>query len=80
MTTLLLLLGCGQPAHLQYDFGRAYNESLAVQATRDRASAADDAYAIGGAEALATRANALKAATDAEKATPTVTATVGSSK
>lgn len=80
MITLLLIVACGQPAHMQYDFGRSFNESLAVQATRDRASAAADAYGIGGAEALLTRENARKAATDIEKGTPTVTATVDSKK
>lgn len=76
----LLLLACGQPAHLQYDFGRSFNEAIAVQSTRDRASVTEDAYGIGGAEALSTRENARKAATDAEKGVPTVTASVEASK
>jgi hypothetical protein len=74
MTLALLLLGCGQATHLQYDYGRAFGESFATQATLDRASAANDGYAIGGAEALATRENARDAATDTEGGTPTVTA------
>jgi hypothetical protein len=80
MITALLLLGCGQAPHLQYDYGRAFNESFATQATLDRQSAAKDGYALGGAEALITRENARKAATDTEGATPTVTATVESGK
>ena len=76
MITLLFVLGCGQPTHMQYDFGRSYNESLTTQSTLDRASAVDDAYAIGGAEALITRENARKASNDVEKGVPTVTATV----
>ncbi len=78
MITLLLGLGCGQPTHLQYDFGRAYGEATTTQATLDRQSAADDAYPIGGAEALITRENARKAATDKEVGVPTVTAKVES--
>lgn len=76
MITLLFVVGCGQPTHMQYDFGRAYNESLTTQVTLDRASAVDDAYAIGGAEALITRENARKAATDKEVGVPTITAKV----
>lgn len=68
--------GCGQPAHLQYDFGRAYAESLTTQATINRASAANDAYPLGGVDALQTRENARKASTDQETAAPTVTAKV----
>ena len=80
MITLFLAVGCGQPAHIQYDYGRAFNEAISTQATRDRASASDDAYAIGGAEALATRENARKAATDTEKGIPTITASVDTKK
>lgn len=76
----LMLLACGQPAHMQYDFGRSFNESIAVQSTRDRASVATDAYGIGGAEALRTRENARKAATDTEKGIPTITASVETKK
>ena len=77
---LLLALGCGQPAHLQYDFGRAYAEALNTQGTLDRESAHNDAYPISGAEALLARENALKAATDLETGLPTVTATTESGK
>ncbi len=77
MIAILTLLACGQPAHLQYDFGRSYTESIATQSTLDRASASSDAYALAGKDALATREQVRKAATDTEKGTPTVTATVG---
>lgn len=80
MITLLLVLACGQPTHLQYDFGRAYSEALNTQATLDRESVKNDAYPISGEEALAARANALKAASDEEEGAPTVTATVESGK
>ena len=77
ITVLLMLAACGQPAHLQYDFGRSYNESVALQGTLDRASAVDGAYAIAGAEALKVREATRAAATDKEKGVPTVTASVG---
>ncbi len=76
MIAILTLLACGQPAHLQYDFGRSFTEATATQATLDRASASEDAYELAGKDALATREQVRKAATDAEKGTPTVTATV----
>ncbi len=77
MITLLGILACGQPTHIQYDFGRSYHEAAAVQGTLDRASAANADYELAGIDALASREQARKAATDAEKGTPTVTATVG---
>lgn len=77
MMLTYLLFACGQPAHLQYDFGRAYTEATAVQATLDRASAVDGAYAIGGAEALKIREASRAAVVDKEKGNPTVTASVG---
>lgn len=77
MITLLVLLACGQPAHMQYDFGRSIHEAAAVQGTLDRASASGDDYTLAGIDALQSREQARKAATDAEKGTPTVTATVG---
>ena len=76
MLVSTLFLACGQPAHMQYDFGRSFNESVALQGTLDRASAANAAYPLGGAEALKVREATRSAATDKEKGTPTVTATV----
>ena len=77
MTLILsMFFACGQPAHMQYDFGRSFNESVALQSTLDRASAADGAYPLGGAEALKVREATRSAATDKEKGNPTVTATV----
>lgn len=73
---LSTFFACGQPAHMQYDFGRSYNESVALQSTLDRATAADAAYKLGGAEALLVREATRSAATDKEKGNPTVTATV----
>ncbi len=80
MTLLFFVLGCGQPTHLQYDFGRSYYEALNTQATLDRESVKNDAYPISGEEALAARANTLKAMSDEEKGDPTVTATVEGQK
>ena len=77
MITLLAILACGQPAHMQYDFGRSYHEAASIQATLDRASAANADYELAGIDAMQSREQARKAATDTEKGTPTVTATVG---
>jgi hypothetical protein len=52
--------GCAQPLHLQYDFGRAYTDSLQIQANLARPSVANAAYAISGTEAILIRENVLK--------------------
>jgi hypothetical protein len=51
---------CAQPLHLQYDFGRAYTQSLQVQANLDRPTAAQSVYPLGGTEALLIRENVIK--------------------
>jgi hypothetical protein len=63
---LLALTGCAQPLHQQYDFGRAYTESLQIQADLSRQSAAQSAYALSGAEGIALRQRATEESTDAE--------------
>lgn len=56
MTLLLVLItGCAQPTHLQYDFGRAYYTSLKVQADLARPSVAEAMYPLSGAEATEIR-------------------------
>lgn len=55
------IAGCAQPLHLQYDFGRAYSDSLAVQANLDRPTAAEATYPLTGAEAMLIRENVVKA-------------------
>lgn len=57
---LLPLFGCAQPVHLQYDFGRAYTESLRTQANLDRPTVAQSIYPLSGTEAILIRANVEK--------------------
>lgn len=54
---LLPLGGCAQPLHLQYDFGRAYTQSMQIQANLDRPTAVGANYPLTGAEALLIHAN-----------------------
>ena len=51
-----LASGCIRPNRLQYDYGRAYSESFAVQGDISRASVKDNVPAISGVEGLALRA------------------------
>ncbi len=66
---LLGLAGCASPTHLQYDFGRAYTDTLAIQSDLQRASAAGDAYPFGGIEGLELRQRVTEETTDAESGT-----------
>ena len=64
--TLLLLLACAQPVHMQYDFGRASWESARIQADLSRASVADSVYPLSGKEAQLMRENVEKSSSDGE--------------
>jgi hypothetical protein len=66
MTLLLLFVACAQPHHLQYDFGRAYWESAALQADLSRASVAQSIYPLSGEEGVKLRENVVKASTNEE--------------
>jgi hypothetical protein len=77
MILALLLAACGQPAHMQYDFGRAYADSLELQAQLDRPGAAAAQYALGGSEGLDVRMRAKEAATEKSTGTSSITAKVG---
>ncbi len=57
---LPILGACVQPYHLQYDYGRAYTESMQLQANLDRPTAATSAYPLDGTEAVVIRANVIK--------------------
>ena len=59
---LALIAGCGQPVHLQYDLGRAYEAAWETQSDLTRPTVADEAYPVSGTEALAVRQNAEKEA------------------
>ena len=57
---LACVAGCAQPLHLQYDFGRAYTDSLQIQSNLARPGVANSDYALSGAEAILIRENVLK--------------------
>lgn len=76
MMFLTLLLACAQPTHLQYDFGRAFNDTLRLQGDLTRASVADDAYTVEGSEALLLRENQRKAMAQKTTGTPQATDSV----
>jgi hypothetical protein len=63
---------CKPPLHLQYDFGRAYVETLRLQADRTRPSAAHEAYQIYGLEGIGIRQNVQLESGDAESGEATV--------
>lgn len=62
----LAAVGCTSPTHLQYDFGRAYTQSVSAQADLTRPSVADMEHPLGGVEAAAIRLQARKATSDEE--------------
>ncbi len=66
-----LLVGCGQPSHLGYDFGRAYTEAVTAQADLTRPSVASSEYMLEGSEASKIRMQLEEATTD--KAEPVIT-------
>lgn len=60
LVLLCSLAGCAQPLHLQYDFGRAYTQSMQTQANLDRPTVAQSVYPLSGTEALLMRENVVK--------------------
>lgn len=66
MLLLAVFSGCAQPLHLQYDHGRAFEQTLAMQADRTRPAAVDAAYPLSGAEADAMRRQVEVATGDEE--------------
>lgn len=62
----LLMVGCGQPKHLQYDFGHSYTTSFRQQADLGRPGVAKAAYPLSGEEGLALRKSVVKETTDEE--------------
>lgn len=65
-----LAMGCGYPRHLQYDYGRSFQQSLTQQADLTRPSAANGAYPLSGVDGLEMRARVQEVTTDAESAAP----------
>lgn len=66
LAAALLLAGCAQPTHLQYDFGRASAAAFRTQADLGRASVANAQYPLSGDEGLALRQAVVKKTTDEE--------------
>jgi len=58
LALITALFGCSTPHHLQYDHGRAFQDTMAIQADRSRPSVAQATYALSGDEALALSENA----------------------
>jgi hypothetical protein len=58
--------GCIRPNRLQYDYGRAYSESFAVQTDISRASVKDNVPALSGVEGLALRQAVVEETTTAK--------------
>lgn len=65
--TIALLAGCGEPTHMQYDFGRCYAEAFAIQSDLSRTSAEGMQYPLTGVEGLEVRARVEEATTDTEE-------------
>lgn len=61
-----LAAGCMQPLHLQYDYSRAYTQTMTIQADLTRESVADSDYVLSGIEGLELRQRATESATDEE--------------
>ncbi len=61
-----LASGCIRPNRMQYDYGRAYSESFAVQADTSRASVKDNTPALSGVEGMALRAAVVEETTAAK--------------
>ena len=79
MTPILLLavgLGCTQPLHLQYDYGRAFTESMAIQADLTRESVAESGYALSGDEGLELRQRVFEMSTDEESGETETTSSI----
>lgn len=76
MMLLALLVGCAQPVHLQYDFGRSMADATRIQGDLTRPSVADDAYTVEGSEALLLRDNQRAQMAQKITGTPTSVASV----
>jgi hypothetical protein len=64
--------GCASPLHLQYDYGRAYTQSILSQADLTRPSVANSQYSLYGTEAEAIRIRVREKTTDEEEQTATM--------
>ena len=74
---MLALVGCGSPAHLQYDHGRASSQAFAAQGNLARPEVVDSAVPLQGPEALQIRQSVHETATDANSGKPEVVKETG---
>lgn len=65
--------GCKPPLHLTYDYGRAYVETLRLQADLQRPSVVSEAYMLYGAEGVKIRVNVQTMTTEEETGEATLT-------
>lgn len=66
LTAGLLASACKPPLHLSYDFGRAFIETLTVQADFTRPSVVGETYHLYGVEGVQIRLNVEAQATAKE--------------
>ena len=59
--------GCKPPLHLGYDYGRAFVETLRVQADLTRPSVQQAGYSLYGIEAAQIRVNVQTQSSDVER-------------
>lgn len=72
-----LVSGCASPLHLQYDYGRAYTESIVAQADLTRPAVAESQYSLYGREAEEIRVRVQEKATDVESGRAEATGSIG---
>jgi hypothetical protein len=66
------VVGCKPPLHLTYDYGRAYIETLKVQADFTRPSVIGESYYLYGVEGVMIRMNAQSSSSTENMFMPTV--------
>jgi hypothetical protein len=69
---LLFATSACSARHLQYDFGRAYVDTLRMQADLTRPSALTEGYLLYGPEGIRIRLNAQEQTADIESGSQTV--------
>ena len=76
----LFASGCKAPAHLSYDFGRAYQATFPVQSDLTRESVMALQHPLGGLEGVEIRLKVTEGTTDKQDATTTLQAGGGGSR
>ena len=71
----LFASGCKAPAHLSYDFGRAFQATFPIQSDLTRESVMSLQHPLGGLEGVQIRLKVTEGTTDKQDATTTLSAT-----